>query len=79
MLVDVAGGFTWKTLEEGSLDSWAKMQAMNLMTSATITKLARPLKAAGAGRIVNIGAGPALKAGMGMGPMPRRGGGTPPS
>jgi NAD(P)-dependent dehydrogenase (short-subunit alcohol dehydrogenase family) len=72
VLVNVAGGFTWETLEEGSLDSWARMQAMNLMTNATITKLALPaLKAAGAreggGHIVNIGAGAAVKAGMGMG------------
>lgn len=68
VLVNVAGGFTWETLEEGSLDSWAKMQAMNLLTNATITKLALPaLKSADGGRIVNIGAGPALKAGMGMG------------
>lgn len=68
VLVNVAGGFTWETLEEGSLDSWAKMQTMNLMTNATITKLALPaLKAAPEGRIVNIGAGAAIKAGMGMG------------
>ena len=60
VLVNVAGGFTWETLEEGSLDSWARMQAMNLMTNATITKLALPaLKAADHARIVNIGAGPA--------------------
>jgi NAD(P)-dependent dehydrogenase (short-subunit alcohol dehydrogenase family) len=68
VLVNVAGGFTWETLEDGSLDSWARMQAMNLMTNATITKLALPaLKAADHGRIVNIGAGAAIKAGMGMG------------
>jgi NAD(P)-dependent dehydrogenase (short-subunit alcohol dehydrogenase family) len=68
VLVNVAGGFTWETLEGGSLDSWAKMQAMNLMTNATITKLALPaLKAADHGRIVSIGAGGAVKAGMGMG------------
>lgn len=72
VLVNVAGGFTWETLDEGSLDSWAKMHAMNLATNVTITKLALPaLKAAGArhngGRIVNIGAGPAIKATMGMG------------
>jgi NAD(P)-dependent dehydrogenase (short-subunit alcohol dehydrogenase family) len=68
VLVNVAGGFTWETLEGGSLDSWARMQAMNLTTNATITKLALPaLKAAHHGRIVNIGAGAAIKAGMGMG------------
>lgn len=68
VLVNVAGGFTWETLEDGSLDNWARMQAMNLTTNATITKLALPqLKASGQGRIVNIGAGAAIKAGMGMG------------
>ncbi len=68
VLVNVAGGFTWETLGDGSIDSWARMQAMNLMTAATITQLALPeLTKAEAGRIVNIGAGAAIKAGMGMG------------
>lgn len=68
VLVNVAGGFTWETLEGGSIETWAKMQAMNLTSNATITKLALPLlKASAAGRIVNIGAGAAIKAGMGMG------------
>lgn len=68
VLVNVAGGFTWETLEGGSIDAWAKMQAMNLITNATITQLALPaLKASPAGRVVSIGAGAAIKAGMGMG------------
>lgn len=68
VLVNVAGGFVWETLEGGSLASWAKMQAMNLTTAATITQLALPaIKASTAGRVVNIGAGAAIKAGMGMG------------
>lgn len=68
VLVNVAGGFAWETVEGGSLDTFAKMTAMNLTTNATITKLALPsLKASGAGRIVNIGAGGAVKAAMGMG------------
>ncbi|TCM22336.1 short-subunit dehydrogenase [Novosphingobium sp. PhB165] len=68
ILVNIAGGFVWETLEGGSLASWAKMQAMNLTTAATITQLALPgLKASAAGRVINIGAGAAIKAGMGMG------------
>lgn len=68
MLVNVAGGFTWETLEGGSIAAWAKMQAMNLTTAATISQLALPeLRKSAAGRIVNIGAGAALKAGAGMG------------
>lgn len=68
VLVNVAGGFTWEPLESGSIDAWARMQAMNLTTTATISQLALPaLKTSTAGRIVNIGAGAALKAAMGMG------------
>ena len=68
VLVNVAGGFTWETLEDGSIDSWARMQAMNLTSNATITKLALPhLIAAEEARVVNIGAGAAIKAGTGMG------------
>ena len=68
VLVNIAGGFTWETLEDGSIDSWARMQSMNLMTAATITKLAlSELKQASEGRIINIGAGAAVKTGMGMG------------
>jgi NAD(P)-dependent dehydrogenase (short-subunit alcohol dehydrogenase family) len=68
VLANIAGGFTWETLEDGSLDSWAKMQAMNVMTAATIIKLALPwLKSSPAGRIINMGAGGAVKGAMGMG------------
>ncbi len=72
VLVNIAGGFIWETLEGGSLQSWAKMQAMNLTSNATITQLALPNLVKGStkshgSRIINIGAGAAIKAGMGMG------------
>ena len=68
VLVNVAGGFVWETMEDGSLDSWARMQAMNVTTAATIIKAALPqLIAANEARIINIGAGAAIKADMGMG------------
>lgn len=68
VLVNVAGGFTWETVADGSIGSWARMQSMNLMTAATITMQALPaLQASPAGRIVNIGAGAAVKAAAGMG------------
>jgi NAD(P)-dependent dehydrogenase (short-subunit alcohol dehydrogenase family) len=68
VLVNIAGGFTWETLENGSLDTWARMLAMNLMSNATITKaVLTDLKSSGQGRIVNIGAGAAMKAASGMG------------
>ena len=68
VLVNIAGGFAWETLDDGSIDTWVRMQSMNLITAATITKAALPeLKKSANGRIVNIGAGAAVKAGMGMG------------
>jgi len=68
VLVNIAGGFTWETVEDGSIGAWAKMQSMNLMTAATISKLALPeLVKGGESRIINMGAGAAVKAGTGMG------------
>lgn len=67
-LVNIAGGFRWETLEGGDLTSWDYLYATNLRTAATASKAALPaLLAAGTGRVVNIGAGAAQKAGMGMG------------
>ncbi len=67
-LLNIAGGFRWETLEDGHLDSWDFLYDINLKTAATACKMALPyLKAAPAGRIVNVGAAAAVKAGMGMG------------
>ena len=67
-LINIAGGFTWETLADGSIESWQRMYAMNVVTAATMTKAALPaLKAKPGARIVNIGAGAAIKADMGMG------------
>lgn len=68
VLVNIAGGFTWERLQDGSVDSWERMFAMNLRTTATMIKAALPwLSASSAGRILNIGAGAALHAAAGMG------------
>ena len=68
VLVNIAGGFTWETLDGGSPDSWERMFAMNVRSNATITKAVLPLvRASAAGRIINIGAGAALQAAAGMG------------
>lgn len=67
-LLNIAGGFRWETLEDGNIDSWDFLYTINVKTTATACKMALPyLKAAPAGRIVNVGAAAALKAGMGMG------------
>jgi NAD(P)-dependent dehydrogenase (short-subunit alcohol dehydrogenase family) len=67
-LVNVAGGFKWQPLDGGELDTWDLLFALNLKTAVVATRAALPhLKASGAGRIVNIGAGAAAaRAGTGM-------------
>ncbi|HLA31528.1 MAG TPA: SDR family NAD(P)-dependent oxidoreductase [Pseudomonas sp.] len=67
-LVNVAGGFAWETLEDGSLETWDRLYQMNLRTAVVSCQAALPhLLAAPAGRIVNIGALASLKAVQGMG------------
>ena len=67
-LVNVAGGFSWETVADGSADTWERMFDVNVKTTVNATKasLHHLTKGAG-GRIVNIGAMAGLKAGMGMG------------
>ena len=65
-LVNVAGGFVWQTLADGSLETWDRLYAMNLRSAVAASQAVLPHLKAG-GRIVNIGAMAALKAGAGMG------------
>ncbi|MBU9548034.1 SDR family NAD(P)-dependent oxidoreductase [Burkholderia multivorans] len=68
-LVNVAGGFTWKTLDDSDdLSEWQRMYAINTMTCVTASRAALPHLVEGDGaRIVNIGAAGALRANAGMG------------
>jgi NAD(P)-dependent dehydrogenase (short-subunit alcohol dehydrogenase family) len=68
-LVNVAGGFRWETLEGGSIETWDLLYQINLRTAVNASQAALPhLQRSGNGRIVNVGAGAAAKAGAGMGP-----------
>jgi NAD(P)-dependent dehydrogenase (short-subunit alcohol dehydrogenase family) len=68
VLVNIAGGFTWETLEGGSIAAWERMFSMNVRSNATITKASlAALRQSQSGRIVNIGAGAAIQAAAGMG------------
>lgn len=69
VLVNIAGGFRWQTLEQGDVEEWDAMFAINLKTAVVSTKLALPaLLESPAGRIINVGAGAAARpAGAGMG------------
>ncbi len=67
-LVNIAGTFRWETLEQGSLDTWDMLYRVNLRSAVSASRAALPhLLKRGGGRIVNIGAGAAAKAGAGMG------------
>jgi NAD(P)-dependent dehydrogenase (short-subunit alcohol dehydrogenase family) len=65
-LVNVAGGFGWQTVAEGSLETWDRLYAMNLRSAVAASQAVLPHLRAG-GRIVNIGALAAVKAAAGMG------------
>lgn len=68
VLVNIAGGFVWETTADGSAETWARMQRLNLTTCLNASRAALPhLAASPAGRIVNIGAKGALSAAAGMG------------
>lgn len=67
-LANVAGGFRWETIQDGHPDTWDLLFSINVKTALVATRAALPmLLRAGEGRIVNIGAGAAQKAGAGMG------------
>lgn len=67
-LVNVAGGFRWETLADGSLDTWDLLYRLNVRTCVAASRAALPhLLAHGGGRIVNIGAMGALRGATGMG------------
>jgi NAD(P)-dependent dehydrogenase (short-subunit alcohol dehydrogenase family) len=67
-LLNIAGGFTWEKVEGGSPEPWLSQFRVNALTATNACRAAIPhLKRSSAGRIVNIGANAAIKAGVGMG------------
>jgi NAD(P)-dependent dehydrogenase (short-subunit alcohol dehydrogenase family) len=68
VVVNIAGAFRWQTVSDGDPETWDFLQAVNVKTAFHTTRAAlRHLPRPG-GRIINIGASAALKAGAGMGP-----------
>jgi NAD(P)-dependent dehydrogenase (short-subunit alcohol dehydrogenase family) len=66
-LLNIAGGFTWRTLADGDAAVWDMMYAINLKTAVNASRAALPHLIASGGAIVNVGAAGALKAGAGFG------------
>jgi NAD(P)-dependent dehydrogenase (short-subunit alcohol dehydrogenase family) len=65
-LVNIAGGFAWETIADGSADTWDRLYRLNVRTALNACAAALPFLADGAS-IVNIGAAAAAKADAGMG------------
>jgi len=69
VLLNIAGGFRWETLETSLVEGWHRLFLINVQTAANASRAAIPhLRHSLAGRIVNVGANAALKASVGMGP-----------
>lgn len=66
-LVNIAGGFAWETLDDGSAETWERMYRLNVATAVNASRAALDLLRDGGGAIVNVGAAATLKAGAGMG------------
>jgi len=66
-LVNIAGGFRWETVADGDIATWDFMYNVNVRTAVNATRAALPKLKHQGGRVLNIGAGGAVKAGMGMG------------
>lgn len=67
VLVNVAGGFVWQTVEEGDPAAFDRLFALNTKTCLNATRGALPLiRGSAAGRIVNVGANGGVKAAPGM-------------
>jgi NAD(P)-dependent dehydrogenase (short-subunit alcohol dehydrogenase family) len=67
-LINTAGAFRWQTVADGDPAVWDSLFSINVKTTLNSCRAALPhLRASRAGRIVNVGAYAALKAGAGMG------------
>ena len=66
-LVNIAGGFAWETVSEGSVATWDRLYAVNLRTALVASRASLALLRQSKGSIVNIGAAASAKAAAGMG------------
>ena len=64
-LVNIAGMFRYETVADGNTDTWDLLYRVNLRTAVAASQAALKHLPAG-GRIINIGAASALKAGAGV-------------
>ena len=68
VLINIAGAFRWQTVADGDPQTWDLLYAINLKTAVNASRAALAHMPKNGGRIINIGANAASKAGAGMGP-----------
>lgn len=66
-VVNIAGGFAWETVGQGSLATWDAMYAANVKTTFNVCHAVLPHLRRDGGRIVNVGANAAYRGSTGMG------------
>jgi NAD(P)-dependent dehydrogenase (short-subunit alcohol dehydrogenase family) len=66
-VVNIAGGFRWEKIEGGKVETWDQLYNLNLRTAVNSVQAALPLLHKQGGRIINVSAAGAIKAGTGMG------------
>lgn len=68
VLVNIAGGFVWETLQDGGPESWERMFRVNALTAVSMCKVAlSAMRGKPGASIINIGANAASQADAGMG------------
>lgn len=65
-LVNLAGGFAWEAIEDGSVETWDRLYRMNLRSPLLASRAALQLLGEGSA-IVNVSAAASQRADMGMG------------
>ena len=66
-LANIAGGFTWESVAEGSAETWDRMYKTNVRSCLLTSQASIPLLRKRGGAIVNVSAAASQLAGKGMG------------
>ena len=66
-LANIAGGFAWETVADGSVATWDRLYAINLKSALLACQAALPLLRRPGGAIVNVSAAASQRADSGMG------------
>jgi len=66
-VANIAGGFVWETVADGTADTWDRMYRMNVRSCLLVSQASIPLLRRPGGAIVNVSAAGSQRADKGMG------------